>query len=390
MDKRKHLLILVAWIVMASALAGCGKKAEKPPEKSYPVTIGEAIQRDTPIFLEAIGNVFSLRTVEIRPQIAGFLLEANVGQGKVVKKGDLLYTIDPRPFQALLDQAKATLQKDEAALKLAKITVERYKDLVSKDYVSKLNFDQYTTNVELANAQILIDKAQVEQAEINLAYCYIHAPMDGKVSQYNVDPGNLVVAYDVNPLTSLRQITPADIRFNITQRDFISVQESMKNGPLKFEVYLPQDKAHPRQGEIYFYDNNIDLATGTILLKGTVPNEDEFFWPGEFVRVRLQLKVYPNAILVPEEAVQIGQNGPFVYIYKPETSTVEYHPVVKGDRVDKMILIEKGVKAGDKVVIKGQVNLRPGATVHVVEESAGKKSEEAPAEKDATGKKGTA
>lgn len=353
-------------VLMVAVLGGCSQK-KAPPPPSYPITITEAIEKSTPIYVEAIGNVYSLQTIAVRPQVSGIIEKAHVKQGQYVKKGDVLYTIDPRPYQAVLDQAKANLSKDEAALKLAKITVERYKDLVSKDYVSKLNFETYQTNVSLDEAQIEVDKALVDQAQINLDYTTITTPIDGKISQYNIDPGNLVVANDPNTLTTIREITPADIRFNITQQDFVSVQKAMHDKVLKFEVILPQDKEHPREGKIYFVDNNIDLTTGTILLRGTVENTDEFLWPGEFVRVRLQLKVYPDAILVPEEAVQIGQKGTFVYIYHPENSTVEYRPVVRGARHEKRVILEQGVKVGEKVVVTGQVNLRPDAKVYLAE-----------------------
>ncbi len=361
---------IVALCTAVMAFSGCSRSDPQPQARTFPVTIGDVVQRDAPVYIEAIGNVQSLQVIQIRPQIGGVIREAHVGQGAYVKKGDLLYTIDQRPYQAALDLAKATLQKDEAALTLAKITVKHYEGLVQKDYVPKLNFEQYTSNVEIESAQILIDQALIDQAQINLDYCSIHSPIDGKISQYNIDPGNLVMAYDANALTTIRQITPADIHFNITQRDFVAVQKSLNAGMLKFEVILPQDQLSPRQGQIYFIDNNINLNTGTILFKGLLENEDEFFWPGEFVRVRLQLKVIADAILVADEAVQTGQAGSFVYIYQPETSTVEYRPVVKGTKVDRFVIIEKGIKTGEKVVLQGQVNLRPGAKVYLQQDTA--------------------
>lgn len=359
------ILKIFLYFVLAICPYGCSK-SEKP-EKKYPITLSGVVQRDVPIFIESIGNAYSLQTVEIRPQVGGIILEANVKQGQYVKKGDQLYKIDPRPFQAALEQAKGTLLKDMAALELAQITAKRYAILAEKDFISKLNYEQYTANVKSAEGQVLNDQALVEIAQINLGWCTVLAPIDGKISQYNIDPGNLVIANDANALTDLRSITPADIRFNVNQTDYIAVQQAMREGQLKFEVYLPQKPGNIRQGKIYFFDNHLDLNTGTILIKGTVPNEDEYFWPGEFVRVRLQLRMQPHALLVPEESIQYGQDGSFVYVYKPETSTVEYRPVVKGERVNKMFLIEKGVSPGEQVVTKGQVNLRPNAKVYLVE-----------------------
>lgn len=253
-----------------------------------------------------------------------------------------------------------------ADYELAQITAKRYAILAEKDFISKLNYEQYQSNVKAAEGQVLNDQAAVELAQINLGWSTVLAPIDGKISQFNIDPGNLVVANDANALTDLRSITPADIRFYVNQTDYMKVQRAMKEGQLKFEVYMPQIPTHIRQGKIYFYDNHLDLNTGTILIKGSVPNQDEYFWPGEFVRVRLQLRVQPQALLIPEEAIQYGQDGSFVYVYKVDTSIVEYRPVVKGEKVGKMFLIEKGVNPGEQVVTKGQGNLRPNAKVYLV------------------------
>lgn len=366
--KNRNQSIRLTILLLLIFISGC-REAPKKEEGSYPIRISDVIQKDAPIFVEAIGNVFSLQTVQIRPQVSGIVVKAYVQQGQYVKKGDPLYLIDPRPYQAALDQAKATLLRDEAALKLAEITVERNTDLVKQNYVSKLNYDQYATNVQSTTGQIMIDKAQVELSEINLEWTKPTSPMDGKISQYNLDPGNLVVANDPNFLTTIQQISPADIRFNIVQKDFIRMQKALKEGQLKFEVLLPQEASNPRQGDIYFIDNHLDLNTGTILIKGTVPNEDEFFWPGEFVKVRLQLSVVKDALLVPEEAVQLGQDGYFLYVYNPDTSRVEYRKVIKGEKVDKLIYLESGVKIGEKIVTEGQLNLRPGTKVYLSDDA---------------------
>jgi len=353
-------LLLVTLIL----LGGCAQKPKKV-ERTYPIAIGHVEERETPIFIEAIGNVYSLQTVQIRPQVSGVVLEAYIKQGQYVKKGDPLYRIDPRPYQAALDQAKATLAKDQATLRFSEIQVERNKILLEKDYLSKLNFEQFVSQVEFNKGQVDADKALVATAALNLEWATPISPLDGKVSQYNIDPGNLVNAYDPNFLIDIRSITPADIRFGITQNDFVKVQEAMAKGQLKFEVILPQLRNTPREGKIYFMDNHLDTNTGTILLRGAIPNEDELLWPGEFLQVRLQLRVEPHALLVPEEAVKIGQDGPYVFIFKPETSTVEYRTVVKGQRVGNQFIIEKGIHLGDKVVTNGQNNLLPGAKVYV-------------------------
>lgn len=331
------------------------------------------MQKDVPIYVEAIGNVYSLQSVDVRPQVGGILQEAYVKQGQYVKKGEPLYRIDPRPYEAALHRAKAAWEKDKATLRFSEIKAERYKELVKQDYVSKLNYDQYQADVEVAKAQVQSDEADVAMASLNLEWTTPTSPLDGKISQYHIDPGNVVVANDPNALTNIRQLDPADIRFGIVQRDFLEVQKSLREGTLRFLVLLPQQMDHPREGEVYFIDNHVDLTTGTILLKGTVPNPDDLLWPGEFVRVRLQLRLEPQAILVPEEAVQIGQDGPFVFIYDPSTSTVSYRLVNRGATWDRLVIVKSGVAVGEKVVLKGQINLRSGAKVALVDQGDGAK-----------------
>lgn len=356
---------LMQIILMACLLTACSG-GQKKEERAVPVKLGDAVERNVPIYIEAIGNVYSLQTVQVRPQVTGIVVEAYVKQGQYVKKGDPLYLIDPRPYQAALDKAKATLIKDVATMQFNEIRVERYKQLTKEEYYSKVNFEQFQSEAEASKGQIISDQADIDTATLYLEWTKPCSPIDGKISQYNIDPGNLVVANDPNFLTDIRQIDPADIRFTINQKEFVEVQKAMKAGSLKFLVILPQDPDKPREGQIYFIDNHVDLATGTILLKGTVANKDEMFWPGEYIRVRLVLREEPHAVLVPEEALRIGQDGPYVYVFQEATSTVDYRLVVKGETIDHMVLIEKGVKAGEKVVISGQLNLRPGVKVTIV------------------------
>ncbi|WP_068467967.1 efflux RND transporter periplasmic adaptor subunit [Candidatus Protochlamydia phocaeensis] len=383
MAKSKFLTFSFTYIALPYAalllvLACCSINKGKP-HQGFPIAVAEVTQQDVPLFIEAIGNVYSLQVVQLRPQVGGIVQEVFVAQGQYVKKGDPLYKIDPRPFQANLDRAQAALIKDTANLKFAEEQAKRYSEVVKKEYVSKLTYDQYVSQVELNKGQILSDQADIAIAKLNLEWCMPVSPMDGKISQYNIDPGNLVTANDPNAITDIRQITPADIRFSITQKDFIEVQKALKRnqGDLKFIVLLPQLPKEPREGKIYFVDNHMDPNTGTIMLKGEAPNEDELLWPGEFVRVRLLLDTKPNAILVPEEAVKIGQDGSYVYVYRPEDSTAEYRRVVKGQQVDHLIVIESGLKVGEKVITKGQQNLLPGSKVYIASNDESQKKEKA-------------
>lgn len=350
-------------------LCACSNSGNHRGENSLPVELGEATQMDVPIFIEAIGNVHSLQTVQVRPQVGGIITKIHVKQGEDVEEDQLLYTIDPRPYEAALEQAKATLLKDQASLKLAEATVERFATLVKQDYVSQLTFDQYKTNVDVGKAQVIIDQALVDLAEINLGYTEIRSPLDGRISQYNVDAGNVVVANDQNALTQILQISPASIQFTVTQREFVQIRKAQEEGSFKFEVFLPEFPEDPKEGLIYFFDNHIDTSTGTILFKGSVPNKDTFFWPGEFVKVRLQLKVAKDAVVVPAAAIQVGQEGKFLYVYHADTNTVEYRLVETGQAMDGNIMIVKGAAPGEKVVTNGQINLRPGAKVFVVDKA---------------------
>lgn len=361
---KKYGLLIFLFLFHLMFAVSC-KSSSKQSLRAYPVTIGEVKKKDVVVYIESIGNVYSLQNVLIRPQVGGIVVEAYVKQGQYVKKGDPLYKIDPRPFQAALERAEATLAKNEATLKYSEEQLERNKELVSKDYVSKLNYEQFVSQVNFNKAQLQSDKAEVALAELNLEWTIPRAPMDGKISQYNIDPGNLVTANDPTALTDIRQITPADIRFGINQTDFVKVQQAKQNGSLKFEVMLPQDSTHPRLGNIYFIDNHLNQATGTILLRGTVQNEDEMFWPGEFVRVRLHLGTIKDALVVPEQAIKLGQEGAYLYVYHPETSTVEYRSVVKGETLNHLVVILEGIEAGEKVVLQGQNNLLPGAKVFI-------------------------
>ncbi len=363
---QRCVLLQLPMICLLLVVFGCGgqPKVERPP---IPVILGEVTQENVPILIETFGNVLSPLDVQIRPQVGGIVAEAFVKQGQLVNKGDPLFKIDPRPFQAALEKARATLLKDQAALELAEITLKRNADLVQKDYISKLTYEQFKTNVESARAQVLSDKADIALAELNLEWATPTSPIKGKISEYNLDPGNLVIANDAVYLTNIRQIDPIDVQFYMPQRGFVQLQHAGKETALTFHAILPQDVDHPREGKIYFVDNHIDTTTGTLLVKGRLDNVDGFLWPGEYVKIQLQLRVQPGALLVPEEAIQIGQEGPFVYVYDANTSTVVYRPVTKGENYKGKILLEKGVSAGEKVVVKGMVNLRPGAKVSIAD-----------------------
>lgn len=344
-------------------LWSCSSSPEAPGLPPVRVQVAEVKEAEAPVYIEAIGNVYENSIVQIRPQVQGILLRAYAAQGQFVKQGDLLYEIDPRPYQAVLDQAKGTLLKDQAALELAKNTLQRNKELMQKQFISPLTYEQYETNVASLEAQIAIDKAAIESAQINLDYCRIFSPINGKISAYNIYPGNLVVVNDPNALTEIRQISPVDVRFSIPQRDFERLQPYLTKD-LTFQAFLPEGTT-PFVGTLYFVDNHLDLQTGTIMLRGSIQNKEHLLWPGEFVRVRIVLKS-EHVMLAPASAVEVGQKGQFVYVVQPDM-TIKMVPVTVGDPFDSYIPIYSGVHAGDKVITNGQLNLRTGSKVTIVD-----------------------
>jgi multidrug efflux system membrane fusion protein len=346
-------------------LVSCSTK-EKP--KTIPLTRVEAAQaeeKEVPIYITAIGNILEHSIVQVRPQVQGILLKAYVTQGQDVKAGDLLYEIDPNIYEAALEQAIGTLNKNKATLEQAKITVKRNSELVDKNYIPKLTFEQYETAVKTAEADVAIAQAEVKRAQINLNYCRITSPINGKISAFNVYPGTLVIANDPQAITEIRELDPIDVQFSIAQTEFQKMQQVQANWPLTFEATLPKEPEKKFIGKISFIDNHIDLNTGTLLLKGMLNNTDKRLWPGEFVHIRIFLKKELHALIIPESAVQIGAKGSYVYVVQSDKS-VRITPVETGAVVDRNIVILSGLKVGDTVVTNGQINLKNESRVEVI------------------------
>ena len=363
-------LLCVFISLMCVIFGGCGKKPQhqRPP---VPIKVEKVIQQDVPIFIEAIGNIYPNIDVAIKVQVTGTLLSTHVHEGDEVEVGNLLFTIDPRPYKAALDKAQAMLDKDVAQLNYAQKTLERHKELSEKNYVSPLNYDQLVAAVETGKAQVAMDNADFEAARLNLNYCAIHSPIAGHVGAFSVQPGNIVKIGDP-ALTSVRQFSPALVFFSIPQKALMEVQKNQCQELFKMEVYLPHATDGVLSGEVYFIDNHLDLSTGTVLLKGRVSNEDEVLWPGEFVKVHLLLRTEPQALLVPLEAVQRGQKGPYLYLVKPDLTT-ELRLVQTGETVNGYMLVKDGLQADDLVVTEGQLNLRPGAQVMILNQDTSPK-----------------
>jgi len=344
-------------------IAGCSKPTIKEPPK-VSVRVAPVTQRTVPYHIDTVGNVLPNNIVQITPQAAGMVTEVHVQEGQMVKKGDLLYVIDPRPYEASLMQAQGALEKDQATLAYNKIQLERYSKLVPGNYVAPLTIEQLEANIQTATGQVKTDEGALENAKINLDYCYVRSPIDGKISYYNINLGNVVTANDQNALTVLRQLQPIQIQFSYAQRDFEEIMRAWDGKLFTFECSLYNDKDRSFKGEVYFVDNNINTNTGAILFKGLYPNENLELWPGAFVRVKMFIRTLENAVLVPLLAVEKGPKGFSVFVLNKD-NTVDLRQIDIGPQVDDHYVVFNGLQPGEMVVTLGQMNLRPGTEVEV-------------------------
>jgi len=345
--------------LLSFGLVGCESEAtptfERPPA---PVTVMSAVAQDVPLYLDEIGKCVAREAVS----------QIHFTDGADLKKGDPLFTVDPRPFQAQLDQAEAALAQAVSALDLARIEFARYGSLVATKAVSQSEVDTKKNTVDVGEAQVNLSRAAVETARLNLEYCSIRSPIDGRAGHRLVDLGNVVEANSGSLLT-IQRLDPIYADFTVTENDLSTVQRNMAEGRLKVEVRLPDEPDTPRDGELTFLDNAVQDATGTVKLRATIPNGDHRFWPGRFVKVRLVLSTLRDAVLVPAAASQTSANGPFLYVVK-EDSTAELRPVTLGQRQGDQVVIDQGLKAGERVVIDGQLGVTPGGKVRIEETRA--------------------
>jgi len=358
----------------ALALGGC-KQAEAPAQQQAGappaplVTLAVATAHDVPVYIDAIGNGGASDSVTITPQVSGLITQRHFEDGADVKKDQLLFVIDPRPYQAQLDLAEAQLASNQAALDLANIQLKRYQDVPDSRAISASDYDLRKNAVDVARAQILASQAAIETAKLNLEYCSIKSPLDGRAGRRMQDVGNVAVGMQTG-LLSLQRLDPMYVNFTIAEKDLPEVQKEMAAGILKTQVRLPSETPEQgRQGALEFLDNSVQQTTGTVNLRATVPNADHHFWPGQFVQVRLVLSTIKSAVLIPTECTQISQKGPFVYVVTAD-NTSELHEVTLGQPQGGMIVITSGVKAGDRVVLTGQMMLQPGGKVRTEDPTA--------------------
>ena len=340
-------VILAAFAVARTLQRGVETaKSTQPPVR--PVLVAKVISKDVPIYLDEIGTCAAYETVQVQAQVAGKIVARHFQDGADVKKGDLLFTIDPAPYQAAFDQAKAQAALDQVNLK-------RQLDLRARNVISPQDLDTAQANAQKS-------QAAAEAAQVNLDYCYIKSPINGRIGLRNVDIGNLV-GPSTGSLVTIQGLDPIYTDFTVAETDLALVRKYLGGPNVKVQTYSPDEKLPPRIGDLYFIDNAIQPGSGTVKARAVTPNPDRALWPSEFVRVRFILDTIKDARLVPAQAVQISQNGPFVFVMKSD-NTVDLRPVKPGQRQDgDLTVVESGVEPDETVVVTGQLALAPGAKV---------------------------
>jgi multidrug efflux system membrane fusion protein len=359
-------------VLVAAAIAGFMLRSKPQTHAaaratSIPVTVAPAAQRDVPIFLQALGTVQAAFTVSVRSQIDGKVVTVNFVEGQEVKKGDTLAEIDSRALKAALDQATAKKAQDAAQLVSAQKDLTRFQELGRKAFETQQNIDQQQAKVDQLKATIDADQAAIENAQTQLSYATITAPLDGRIGFRQVDPGNIIHANDQNPLTVITQIRPVTSIFTLPQEDLSRVREAMVNGAVSVLAFDQDNAKQLAQGELLLIDNQIDQTTSTIRLKARFANDDERLWPGEFVHLRIKVDTRKDAVTIPPVALQRGPNGFFPWVIGPD-DTAEQRPIEASPINDNVTIVTKGLKAGEKVVVAGQYRLQQGS--HVEAKSA--------------------
>ncbi len=366
----KVLLFLVLFAAGAFWLFSPPKQGEttKPGRQANPVAVSvlSAPQEDIPILLSALGTVQAANAVQVRPMVEGPLDKVPFTEGQEVKKGALLAQIDPRPYQAALDQAKGKLAQDQAQLESDRRDLERNTTLAERSFASKQIVDQQRAAVEKGEALIEADKAAIQSAQVQLDYTALTAPFDGRVGIRNVDPGNIVRPTDTNPIATLTQHQPISVLFSLPEKDLAQLRKAQAAGRGEIYAYDQDGNAQIAQGKLQVVDNQIDPQTGTIRLKAEFLNENDALWPGQFVPVKIRIDTRQNIVALPSAAIQRGPDGLYVWLVDPDKK-VKMKPVTTGPSQDDKTIVESGVTPGDRVVVAGQYRLQPGSAVQFEE-----------------------
>jgi len=362
----RSLYLLTALGLLASGCArgsAAGPAPERPPAN---VAVSTAVERDVPVYLDEIGKATAREVVTVRPQVSGPIVGIHFADGVDVKRGDLLFTIDTRPYRAQLDSATAALAQNEAALQLARTELARAKILMRSEATTRQEYDSRKSAVAVDDAQVRASRAAVATAKLNLDYCTIRSPFGGRAGQRQVDLGNIVTPGGTGTaLVVVQRLDPVYADFTIPEKELTGVQRAMTDARLKVQVRLPDERDEGgREGNLTFIDNAVQGGTGTVRLRATLQNGDHRFWPGRFVKVRLVIGRERNAVLVPASAPQVSAKGPFVYVVKKD-STAEMRPVRLGQPQGSLVAVAEGVTAGEQVITAGQLAVTPGGKVHL-------------------------
>jgi multidrug efflux system membrane fusion protein len=349
---------------LALLAAGCSKSDARPPRSSVPVTVAPVQQRSVPYEISAIGSVTPVQTVAVRSQVTGTLTHVGFREGDEVQKGQILFQIDPRPFQAALDQALANLAKDRAQLNNATTQVTRYQELARSNLATQEQFDQMKANADALEAALTADSAALQTSRLNLEYCTIRAQIGGRSGNLLIREGNLVQANGTSPLVVINQLKPIAVSFSVPQQYLDDIQRFSDGHVLEVRIRPANDSTASLTGQLTFLNNQVDTTTGTIQLKATFPNADRKLWPGEFVAVSLVLNVEKDVLTIPAQAVMTGQAGTYVYVLNAD-HTARTQDVTVGRASNDYVVITKGLAAGQRVVTDGQLRLVPGARVEI-------------------------
>ncbi|MDD5543322.1 MAG: efflux RND transporter periplasmic adaptor subunit [Acidobacteriia bacterium] len=361
------LLFLLAAFLPAAACSkkeAAAERAASAPRPAVPVTVASVVQKTIPVELHAIGAGEAYSTVAVKSMINGEITKVNFTQGQFVKKGELLFKIDSRPYEAALKQAEANLARDLAQQKNAEEEARRSANLYAQGIVPQQQADQMKANADALAASAGADRAAIENVKVQLSYCSIYSPIEGRTGSLLIYPGNVVKANDTTSLVIINQITPLFVTFSVPEQYLTEIKSRIGAGRMEVRVSIPGTAGNPIRGALSFIDNTVDSNTGTIRLKATFPNGDHQLWPGQFVNVILQLSSQPNTVVVPTPAIQTSQSGSFVFVVKDDL-TVESRPVVVGRVLDGETSIDKGLEPGERVVTDGQLRLSPGAKVQI-------------------------
>ena len=359
-----HFVVIIVSFLIINFLSACSGDKKPPPPPPVPVLVATVTEKTVPVELKVIGNVEAYSTVSIKSRLAGQLVQVNFKEGQDVKQGELLFVIDPRPYEAALKQVEANLARDKALATKAQADAGRYAELIRKQFVSQQDYDQAKATAESLGATVNADQVAVQNAKLNLSYCYIKAPISGRTGSLIAHQGNMIKDNADTAMVVINQIQPIYVTFALPEQNLAAVRKYMAVEKVPVSAVIAGQENNPEMGVLSFIDNTVDKTTGTILCKATFTNESKRLWPGLFVNVVVQLSTQPNAILVSSQAVQTSQEGQIVFVVKPDL-TVEIRPVEVGRPINGDVIITKGLKPGERVVTDGQLRLVPGAKVEI-------------------------